>query len=299
MGAFDIQVNGFAGVDFNADVVSCEEMAKVEAALGDDGVDGVLATVITAEIGSMERRVRRLAEFCDGGGVFRGIHIEGPFLNPAPGYVGAHPAEHVVPATVGVVARLVDAGGGHVRLVTLAPEKDEGLKVTRWLVERGIRVAAGHCDPTLDQLRGAADAGLSLFTHLGNGCPPVLHRHDNIIQRALSLSDRLWICLIADGHHLPLYVLRNLIRAAGVGRCIAVTDAMSAAGAPAGSYPLAGKFFEVGDDRVVRVPGTDQFAGSAARLPDLRENLRAAGFSEEDVKVMAEENPRRALNLEF
>ena len=295
MGAFDIQVNGFAGVDFNADEVSGDEMGKVAEVLSGDEVDGILATVITAEIGAMERRVRRLAEFCSEDGVFKGIHVEGPFLNPAPGYIGAHPGEHVCPATMDAMERLVDAGSGYVRLVTLGPEQDPDFKVTRWLVDRGIKVAAGHCDPSLEQLRGAADAGLSLFTHLGNGCPPMMHRHDNIIQRTLSLSDRVWICLIADGHHLPLYVLGNLIRSVGVERCIAVTDAMSAAGAAPGLYPLAGTLYEVGKDRVVRMPGTDQFAGSAATLPDVRETLRAVGLSDGEVKQVTEINPLKAL----
>ena len=82
-------------------------------------------------------------------------------------------------------------------------------RVIRMLADRGIRVAAGHCDPSGDQLRAAIDAGLSMFTHLGNGCPLMMHRHDNIIQRVLSLSDRLWIGFISDGVHVPLPALRN------------------------------------------------------------------------------------------
>ena len=115
------------------------------------------------------------------------------------------------------------------RLVTLAPERDPGLKVTRWLAGQAILVSAGHCDASTDQLRAAIDAGLSMFTHLGNGCPTTLHRHDNIIQRVLSLRKRLTISFIADGVHVPAAALGNYLRLAGVDRSIVVTDAITAA----------------------------------------------------------------------
>ena len=77
------------------------------------------------------------------------------------------------------------------------------------LADQGICVAGGHCNPTLDQLDAAIDAGLSAFTHLGNGCPKGQDRHDNIIQRVLSRSDKLWVCFIADGVHVPWSALGN------------------------------------------------------------------------------------------
>ena len=79
--------------------------------------------------------------------------------------------------------RLLDAADGETRLVTLAPECDPGEKTTKFLAAQGILVSAGHCDPSIEQLRAAIDAGLSMFTHLGNGCPRLLDRHDNIMQR--------------------------------------------------------------------------------------------------------------------
>ena len=133
------------------------------------------------------------------------------------------------------------AGGGLVKLVTLAPERDPQFATTRWLVDQGIRVAAGHCDPPIDTLRGAIDNGLSLFTHLGNGCPPTLPRHDNVIQRVLSQSERLWICFIADGVHVPFVALTNYLRCVGLDRAIVVSDAISAAGLGPGEYSLRGE----------------------------------------------------------
>src|SRR4051812_14189985 len=186
---FDLQVNGYAGVDFNSDGVTPDELHRACAALEAGGVGGILATIITERVEVMGARLANLAalrerdELC--GRIIRGVHIEGPFLNEADGYRGAHPADAIMPGDVDTMQRLLDASGGLTRLVTLAPERDGGFRVTSMLAARGVAVSAGHTDASIDQLRGAIDAGLSLFTHVGNGCPMRLHRHDNIIQRAL------------------------------------------------------------------------------------------------------------------
>jgi N-acetylglucosamine-6-phosphate deacetylase len=127
------------------------------------------------------------------------------------GYVAAHDAASILPATPEAVARLVDAGGGLVRLVTLAPECDAAAATTRWLVDQGITVSAGHTDCSLVQLAAAIETGFSMVTHLGNGCPTVLPRHDNVIQRLLSRADDLWICFIPDGVHVPWFALKNYL----------------------------------------------------------------------------------------
>ena len=107
------------------------------------------------------------------------------------------------------------------------------------LANQNITVSAGHCNPNLDQLRAAIDAGLRMFTHLGNGCPQQLPRHDNIIQRVLSQADKLWICFIADGVHVPFFALRNYLKCADINRCVIVSDAMAAAGLGPGQYKLS------------------------------------------------------------
>src|SRR5947199_1104578 len=161
--------------------------------------------------------------------IIAGIHIEVPFISPVDGYRGAHPKDAVRPADRDAMRRLLDAAGGLTRLVTLAPENDAGFAVTRLLTTQNIRVSAGHTNASLDQLKGAIAAGLSMFTHLGNGCPMQIHRHDNIIQRALSLADKLFLMFIADGAHVTYTALRNYLKLAGLDRCIVVTDAVAPA----------------------------------------------------------------------
>jgi N-acetylglucosamine-6-phosphate deacetylase len=296
----DLQINGYAGVDFNRDNLSDADLHLACELLRADGVGGVLATVITDELPRMMARLERIAAIRQREPLVRemiwGIHVEGPFINETPGYVGAHPPQAVRPANVEDMKRLLEAAGGLTRLVTLAPERDTGLKVVRHLAQQGILIAAGHTNASLDELQGAIDAGLSLFTHLGNGCPPLLPRHDNIIQRVLSLRDRLTPCFIGDGVHVPLAALGNYLRLVGVERAVVVSDAISAARLKPGRYTVGAQTVDIGEDMVARSPDNSHLFGSTATMPQIASLLREElGLSPTDVKRLLFDNPRAVL----
>jgi len=233
-GCFDLQINGYAGVDLQADQLNGEDLHRACEALRSDGVSAFLATIITDDLTKMQQRLRRIVDLRERDSLVRqmisGFHIEGPFISPVDGYRGAHPRDAVRSADRDTMSRLLDSAGGLAKIVTLAPEQDTGLQVTRFLAQQDIRVSAGHTNASLDQLKAAIEAGLSMFTHLGNGCPMRMDRSDNIIQRALSLSDRLHPMFIADGAHISYPALKNYLRAAGFERCIIVSDAVAPAG---------------------------------------------------------------------
>jgi N-acetylglucosamine-6-phosphate deacetylase len=225
-----------------------------------------------------------------------GLHVEGPFINETPGYRGAHPLDAIRPADPDAMQRLLDAADGLTRLVTLAPERDSGFAVTKLLVKNGITVAAGHCDASLDQLKGAIDAGLTLYTHLGNGCPMQLHRHDNIVQRVLSLVGRITPTFIADGAHVPFFALKNYLRCCGIENCIVVTDAIAPAGLGPGRYTLGRWELLIGPDMVARAPDGSHLVGSALSMPLAAQNLRQhLGLSEQEVEKLTSANPRKAV----
>jgi N-acetylglucosamine-6-phosphate deacetylase len=296
----DLQVNGYAGVDFNGDDLDAESLHECCERLARDAVAGILATIITDRMDAMVARLARIAVLRQQDSLVEdmiwGLHIEGPFINETPGYVGAHPADAVRPADWDQMQRLLEAGGGLVRIVTLAPERDPALAVTRSLAKEKIVVSAGHCDPTLDQLRAAIDAGLTMFTHLGNGCPMHLHRHDNIIQRVLSVSGQLWISFIGDGVHVDFPALGNYLRCTGTDRAVIVTDAISAAGLGPGRYSIGSQLVQIGEDLVPWAPDRSHFVGSASTMLRMEENLRSRlGLSDDDVRSLMVENPRRVL----
>ncbi|MGB1706925.1 MAG: N-acetylglucosamine-6-phosphate deacetylase [Rubripirellula sp.] len=299
-GYIDLQVNGYAGVDFNSDHLSTDEVERVCRQLKVDGTDSILATVITAPLDLMLQRIARLVELIEASSeiaaCIRGIHVEGPFLNPADGFIGAHPASDAMPADISVTDQLLDAGKGTIKMVTLAPEMDSDARVTRHLTNRGIAVAAGHSDASLDDLQRSIDQGLKLFTHLGNGCPAVLPRHDNIVQRVLAVGDQLKISFIADGHHVPAFALRNYLEVIPDQNVVIVTDAISAAGLGPGSYKLSGQVVEVDDDGAAWAACRTHYAGCASTFQQMIEVLKGAvGVSDEQIRQWMITNPVQLL----
>ena len=298
-GYFDLQVNGYGGVDFNSDDLTAEDFAKSLAALQRDGVEQFLPTIITDTIDTMCHRLRRLSELREqlsqAKEMIAGLHVEGPFLNQNDGYRGAHPRDAIRPADADEMRRLMEAGDGLVKLVTLAPESDPSFKIIDFLARNQVKISAGHTDASLDQLKAAIDHGLSLFTHVGNGCPMQMHRHDNIIQRALSLGEKLYLTFIADGTHVPLFVLKNYLAIANPQRCIVVTDAIAPAGLGPGRYQFARWDLLIDDDLVARAPDRSHFVGSAITMRQSEANLRQIGLSAEGCFKLTRENPRRAI----
>jgi N-acetylglucosamine-6-phosphate deacetylase len=302
MNACDLQVNGYAGVDFCSADLNAEQLHVACQALSDDGVDAFLATVITDSVDALCAKLANLVRLREqdvlAKQIIRGIHIEGPFLNPGEGWIGAHPPDDVIPADPEIAQRLVAAGGGLVKLVTLAPECDPGMATIEYLSEEGIVVSAGHCDPSLDQLKAAIDHGLSMFTHLGNGCPTALRRHDNIINRILHLREDLWIGFIPDGAHVDFFALDLYLRLAGPDRAFMVTDAIAAAKMGPGLHKLSGMEVEVDEAGVARRPGSPYLAGSTLTMPQVWKNLRERlGRSDSEIEQLVSTNPRRAIGL--
>jgi N-acetylglucosamine-6-phosphate deacetylase len=303
MNPFDLQVNGYAGIDFCSSSLTAEELNHACQALVHDGVDRILATLITDHVdqlcAKLSNFVRLRSQDSVAKNLIAGFHIEGPFLSPESGFIGAHPSECVVPANNDDAKRMLDAADGLTRLVTLAPEYDTNFKTTDYLAQRGIAVSAGHCNPSLDQLRGAIDHGLSMVTHFGNGCPVQLPRHDNFLQRVLFLRDQLWICFIPDGAHVDFVALKNYIDLVGIDRAIMVTDAISAASLGPGRYAISGLDVEVDADGIARRPGSPNLAGSTITMRGVRQNLHnRLGFDESAIEKMIDLNPRLAIGYQ-
>ena len=299
---FDLQVNGYGGVDFNQDDLSAEDLHRACDKLAGVGVEGFLPTIITEQIDKMAARIARLAQLRQGDPLVRrlvaGIHIEGPFLNPADGYRGAHPLDAVLPGDVSVMERLLDAGDGLVRLVTLAPECDAALKVTRLLAKRGVVIAAGHTDASLAQLQAAMDAGLTMFTHVGNGCPALLPRHDNIVQRALSLPKHVWLTFIADVPMCQCSPWPTFCGAPAWSAVLVVTDAIAPAGLGAGHFRFARWELDIGADLVARSSDGSHLVGSVGTMQRSFANLVSeVGLSHSEARQLTWDNPRSALLL--
>ena len=286
---FDLQVNGFAGVDFQKPGLSLDDLRRAVRALRAHQTQRIFLTLITDEIDALARKFAHLEALrcadAEVAATICGYHLEGPWLSPEPGFCGAHPAEKMGAPSLADFRRLQEAAGGNIRLVTLAPEWPGSDEFITEVVRTKVVVSLGHTDASEAQIDAAIRAGATLITHLGNGVPNSLHRHENIVQRLLA-RDELTACLIPDGVHLPPFVLRNFFRAKPTGRAIFTTDAMAAAAAPPGRYTIGASEVE-SRDGVVRVPGKLNFAGSSL-TPDRGVTNAAAwlGLSLADARAL-------------
>ncbi|MDP3069182.1 MAG: N-acetylglucosamine-6-phosphate deacetylase [Opitutaceae bacterium] len=262
---FDFQVNGFAGVDFQAQHVSLAELERAVAGLRRHGVAAIFLTLITDTI---DEHCRRLEQFekhraaspaC--AQMIAGYHIEGPWLSPEAGYRGAHPAEPMHAPSLAEFERLQAAARGQIRLITLAPEWPGSAECIAAITRAGVHISLGHTNASEADIDAAIRAGARFATHVGNGAPLTLHRHDNIIQRLLA-RDELTACFIPDGVHLPPFVLKNFVRTKPAGKVLFTTDAMAGAGCGPGRYRIGRFEIAVGTDGIARQPGGGGFAGS-------------------------------------
>ncbi len=298
---FDFQVNGFGGVDFQRDGLSAADLGRATSALRRHGVGSIFATLITAEMDSLCRRLeameRARAQDAAVARMIEGYHLEGPWLSPRPGYHGAHPPGPMRAPAMPEFERLQAAAGGRIRLVTLAPEWPGSPEFIAGLVGRRVHVSLGHTDASESQIDSAIAAGARFATHLGNGTPIMLHRHDNIIQRLLA-RDELVACLIPDGIHVPPFALRNFFRAKGPGRTLFTTDAMAGAGAGPGTYTIGELEIAVGADGVARQPGAEGFAGSTL-APDegVRRTADFLGLDPAEARRLWSDAPAAAFGI--
>lgn len=298
---FDLQVNGFGGVDFQDENLTQADLRRAVDALRRHGTGGILFTLITDRLEALEAKLAQVENYRAAdpaiAAMIAGYHLEGPHLSALPGYHGAHPPELMRPPTAAAFDRLQQAAGGRVRLVTIAPELPGSPDYIRHVTAAGTRVAIGHSAASEAEIDAAIAAGLTMCTHLGNGVPLELPRHDNVIQRLLA-RDELAAVFIPDGLHLPPAVLRNFVRAKPAAKVLFTTDGMAAAGAGPGRYRIGRLAIEVGTDGVVREPGRRNFAGSSLTMDRAAANAAAwTGWTREEVAAACGGRVRAALGL--
>jgi N-acetylglucosamine-6-phosphate deacetylase len=295
-GLFDLQVNGFAGIDFNAETIDTDRLDHALEAMLATGVTACLPTLITAPADVLAARFialdRAVAQSRLGPIMVPGYHLEGPFLNPAEGYAGCHPANAMSAPDEALVERLSRDLSRPILLVTIAPELPESERFISAMTSTGRVVAIGHSAADTATVARAAQAGARLSTHLGNGLPQTLHKVENPLFAQLA-EDRLSASFIADGIHLPLHALKVMLRSKGLERSILVTDAVSAAATRPGLYPFAAMSVEHAADGSVRLPGSRYLAGSALTLDSAVRNLVTWELATPDQALrMASRNPR-------
>jgi N-acetylglucosamine-6-phosphate deacetylase len=293
-GFVDMHAHGGGGASYtdanDADILRAAMFHRAH------GTTTTLASLVTASPADLLTAVGVLAESTRAGTV-AGIHLEGPWLSAA--RCGAHDPTQLRDPTPAEIDTLLAAGGGAIRMVTLAPERAASNDAITRFVDAGVIVAVGHTEATYEQTRRAVELGATVGTHLFNAMRPVHHREPG---PALALLEdaRVTVELIADGVHVHPAMLRAVIEAAGADRVALVTDATAAAGLGDGEFRLGAVEIDV-VKRVARVRGTSTIAGSTATMDQLFRAAASLG-SDRDAALaaavqMTSTTPARALGL--
>lgn len=304
-GFVDVQVNGFAGVDYNDPDSPHEAIARSIRTMFSTGVARFFPTVITGSKERIAGALRNLRNFKDEmqrsgmpeAHAMEAFHVEGPHISPETGPRGAHPLEHIRPPDVEEFRHWQEAADGHVRLVTVSPEWDQTPAYVKELVRSGVVASIGHTKATAAQIRAAVDAGATMSTHLGNAAHATLPKVQNYIWDQLA-EDRLTASFIVDGIHIPGSFFRAAVRAKGVERAVLVTDAVMPALCAPGPYQLGQVDVELHANGSVTLSGSDRLAGSALRMDHaIGNSVRLGGISLREALAMATVNAARAARI--
>ncbi|GJF09326.1 N-acetylglucosamine-6-phosphate deacetylase [Mycolicibacterium cyprinidarum] len=294
-GFVDTHVHGGGGADFStADPAEAATAVQLHRR---HGTTTLIASLVTADPAELLRQITELAVQTRAGTI-SGIHLEGPWL--AAGRCGAHDASLLRDPDPEELERVLSAGAGTIRMVTLAPERAGALAAIGRVVDAGAVAAVGHTDATYEQTRAAISAGATVGTHLFNAMRPIHHREPGPV--IALLEDRaVTVELITDGVHVAPPLYRHVCTSVGPDRVSLVTDAMAAAGMSDGDYRLGALAVNVVKGRA-RIAGTDTIAGSTATMDKLfRFAVTHSGLPAGEALLPAVRqssiNPARALGL--
>jgi N-acetylglucosamine-6-phosphate deacetylase len=290
-GFIDAQVNGGGGVLFN-DSPDLPTLRRIVRAHRRFGTTALLPTLITDTDDKLRQAVATVAAaLADGEPGIAGLHLEGPFLNPA--RRGVHRAEFIRAPTDADIDFLC-AEAPRPLLLTLAPEIVSNETISR-LCRAGVTLSIGHSDATYEQARAALGSGARGFTHLFNAMPPPSGRAPGPVGAALD-DPRAYAGIIADGHHVHPASLRIALRALMARRTMLVTDAMASVGAEMSSFVLQGRRIAVTDGRLTAEDGT--LAGAHLDMASaVRNALALLGASLADALRMASATPADFLGI--
>lgn len=269
---FDLQVNGYGGIDFNDITTTPEDILQVTQLLNSKGTRKYLPTVITNSVENISLLVKTIAAAVEKYDACRkaiaGIHLEGPFLSKEDGPRGAHPLKDICPPDVSLIQRWIEDSKDLIKILTLSPEYDSAFETIAFCRQHGIKVAIGHTAANAEQIAKAVSYGAELSTHLGNGSHTMMPRHNNYIWDQLA-NDSLACSLIGDGFHLPKPVLKCFLRLKA-DKAMLISDSSTIAGLAPGTYKthIGGTVVLTSENRLCMAENQDLLAGSAATLFD-------------------------------
>ncbi|KYG35394.1 N-acetylglucosamine-6-phosphate deacetylase [Priestia endophytica] len=295
-GAIDIHIHGVA----NADAMDAtqESLKTMATTLPKEGTTSFLATTMTQSNEAIEQALTNAGNFINNQTVDEqaeivGIHLEGPFISPK--RAGAQPPTYIKDPDLSLFKQWQENAGGHIKLVTLAPEQPGGLEMVTYLKSQNVVASIGHSDATYDQIDEAIQTGLSHVTHLYNGMRGLHHREPGVLGAAY-LRKELFVELITDGIHCRPEMVKLAYDQITSDRMILITDSLRAKWLKNGTYDLGGQPVNVDDTTATLADGT--LAGSILKMNDaIKNTINYTNCSLEDIVKMTSVNPAKQLNI--
>ncbi len=302
-GFIDLHIHGSAGSDtMDATPLALSRMAQYASA---HGVTGFLPTVMSCPIHQMLAATRNAAQAAEAvqagqatqrarqGAQVLGVNVEGPFLSPD--FKGAQPEEGLARPDQAILDQILQAGNGHVRIMTVAPELPGAVPIVEALASCGVVPSIGHSGALCGDVDQAVRAGLRHVTHTYNGMRGLHHREPGVVGAALAHPE-LTCEIIADGVHVHPVAVRLVAIAKGPERTALITDAMRAAGLPDGHYELGGQHVIV--TRGAARLDSGVLAGSTLTMDAaVRNMVKFAGIPLPASIAMATSTPARIIGL--
>lgn len=292
-GFIDIHIHGANGFDtMDSSQQALEEIAKY---LVKEGVTSFLATTMTQSVENIEAalvNVKNYEEHFTGAGLL-GVHVEGPFLSVK--RAGAQPVEFMQPPSISLLEHWHELSGGLIKIVTVAPELENGLAFVKKLRQLNVVASMGHTDATMDEVQTAVEAGVTQATHLFNQMRPFHHREPGVVGAALQ-DDDVFVELIVDFIHCHPKAVNLVYKVKGAKQIILITDAMRAKGLPYGEYDLGGQIAYVTKDGARLEDGA--LAGSVLTMEQAVKNMKAVTSCRlEDIVAMSSSNAAQQLQV--
>jgi N-acetylglucosamine-6-phosphate deacetylase len=299
-GLFDMQVNGYQGINLTDENLKEEDVVFIEKKLLENGITRWCPTIITAAPEVIHKCLETISKAEESGQVqnVHCIHLEGPYLSSEEGYRGIHPLQYIHEPDVEEFNSFQDSANGRIGLVTLAPELRGAIDFIHYLTENSVRVGLGHFNAGNKIINKAVSAGAILSTHLFNGCVSVTDRNRNVIYSQLS-QDALWASFIPDEHHVPYTTLKVGLRSKRIDRSIFVSDSISYGGLPDGIYEDEYDRKVIVENEGLWLEGGVYLYGAWRNLmQDVQNIIKREVLDPEKALILSSNNPAKFFGIE-
>ncbi len=300
-GLIDNQINGYANIDFSGSELSADGVINAAREIWREGVTTFLPTLITNSHEMLVRNFSILSDALNRDKYLElsvpGFHLEGPYISPDEGYRGCHPVRYIRKPSWIEFTIYQKASGMRIIQVTLAPELEGAPEFIRLCKQNGIITSIGHSNSSAEQISRAVENGVSLSTHLGNGCANFIHRHYNPIWPQLA-NEKITPSIIADGFHLLPEELKVFFKVKGAGNIILTSDVIYLAGMAPGKYTFLGSEVILTEEGMLKNTEMNCLAGASFPLKRGVENMiRFTGCTLAEAIDMASSNVAHIYRL--